>query len=100
MSEIEILHNRFCQFSEVFKGNTKATIRWLKSEFKSFLKFSGVETINQINRTVIEDWILKGKLKHNWSAKTVKTRLQTLILMKEICEYYPLCSLILSNFLR
>ncbi len=85
MSEIEILHHRFCQYSEAFKGNTKATIKWLKSEFRSFIKFSNVESINQVNRIVVEDWILKGKLEFNWSAKTVKTRLQAVSLFLDWC---------------
>jgi site-specific recombinase XerD len=85
MSEIEILHHRFCQYSEVFKGNTKATIRWLKSEFRSFLKFSDVQSLKQVDRTVIEDWILKGKIEHNWAAKTVKTRLQAMSLFLDWC---------------
>ncbi len=85
MSEIETLHHRFCQYSEAFKGNTKATIKWLKSEFRSFLKFSNVDSVGQVNRTVIEDWILKGKLENKWSAKTVKTRLQALSLFLDWC---------------
>jgi site-specific recombinase XerD len=85
MSEIEILHNRFCQYSEVFKGNTKASIKWLRSEFKSFLKYSNVESIAEVNRVVIEDWILKGKMENNWAPKTVKTRLQAVSLFLDWC---------------
>ncbi len=86
MSEIETLFSRFCQYSEVFKGNTKASIRWFNNEFKSFLKFSKVHSINEVNRKVIEDWILTGKLECNWSAKTIKTRLQAMSLFLEWCK--------------
>lgn len=85
MSEIQNLHDRFCQYSEAFKGNTKASIKWLKGEFKSFLKFSNVQSIKEVNRIVIEDWILKGKIEHNWSAKTIKSRLQAVSLFLDWC---------------
>jgi site-specific recombinase XerD len=97
MNEIEILHNRFCQYSEVFKGNTKASIKWLKREFKSFLKYSNVQLLEEVNREVIEDWILKGKLDHNWAPKTVKTRLQAVSLFLDWCLRDKLIE---ENFVR
>jgi len=85
MSEIQILHNRFCQYSVVFKGNTKSTIRWLKGDFSQFISFSKIESINDLTRSIVEDWIVKGKLESNWSAKTIRLRIQSLSLFVDWC---------------
>lgn len=73
------LHERFCQHSLVFKGNTPRTIYWFQTDIKWFLKFyPGLEKIEDVTREKIEGWILNGKLEKNWSAQTIKLRLQSM----------------------
>lgn len=77
--EIRRLHERFCQHSLVFKGNTPRTIYWFQTDIKWFLKFHpDLETIDQITRERIEDWILSGKLERNWAPQTIKLRIQSM----------------------
>lgn len=85
MSELEILHNRFCNYSLTFKGNTKATIKWFKTDFRWFLGFSKIENIDQLNKKIIEEWILYGKLERNWKAKTIRVRIQSMSLFCDWC---------------
>lgn len=85
MTEIQNLHNRFCEYSEVFKGNTKATIKWLKVDFNSLIKYSQIETLQEVNKQLLESWIIKGKLEHGWSAKTIRLRLQSSSLFFDWC---------------
>ena len=86
MIEILKLHERFCQHSLVFKGNTPRTIYWFKTDIKWFLKFANdIEKIEELTRHRIEDWILHGKLERNWSAQTIKLRLQSTSLFLKWC---------------
>lgn len=80
MTDIEKLHQRFCDYSLVFKGNTPRSIRWLKDIFQYFLRFANIETPGQITREMIESWIFEGKIQKKWSAQTIKNRLQALSL--------------------
>lgn len=85
MTELQTLHLRFCEYCEVFKGNSPKTIIWLKGDFKSFLKQSGVTHMEEVNRHVIENWLLHGKLERKWSNKTIRLRLQSMSLFLEWC---------------
>jgi len=78
MLHINQIHDRFCQYSLAFKGNTPRTIKWFKDDFKWFQKFANIERIEQLDKQLIESWIYKGKLEKNWSAKTIRNRLQSL----------------------
>lgn len=50
MNEILQLHQRFCDFSIAFKGNTPRTIGWFHQTIKTFLKSSGVEKLESVSR--------------------------------------------------
>lgn len=85
MTEIQKLHIRFCEYSEVFKGNTKSTIQWLKSDFSQFVKFTQIEQISEVSKQGIESWIINGKIYSGWSAKTITLRMQSLGLFLDWC---------------
>jgi site-specific recombinase XerD len=85
MSDISQLHYRFCQHSLVFKGNTPRTIKWFESDFRWFQRFANLETIEQLTKSIIEDWIRHGKLEKGWSPKTIRLRLQSLSLFLNWC---------------
>lgn len=85
MNEIEKLHHRFCQYSLTFKGNTPVTIKWLKADFRWFQRFANIETVEQMNKHLIESWIYDGKLEHNWTARTIRLRLSALSLFLDWC---------------
>lgn len=85
MSEITNLHNRFCQYSLAFKGNTPRTIQWYKTDFRGFQRFANIENIEQLTKHLIEDFILHGKLERNWQAQTIRLRLQSLSLFLAWC---------------
>lgn len=50
-----------------------------------FLRDTGVETLAQIDRNLIEKYILRGKLDRNWSAKTIRTRISSIRLFLDWC---------------
>ncbi len=85
MHKILNLHQRFCEYSFVFKGNTKQSIRWFKDAIKSYLRHTRLENIEDITRSTIENWILTGKLEKNWAANTIKGRLKAMSLFLDWC---------------
>ncbi len=78
MTEIEILHQRFCDYSLAFKGNTQRTIQWFREIFRYFFTYAKISTPKEMTTDMIESWIFEGKIKKNWSEKTIKNRLQAL----------------------
>ena len=85
MTEIQKLHQRFLDYSLVFKGNTPKSIKWLKWMFHCFVKFTKVESISAVDKKLVEDWILHGKLEKNWCAKTIRSKLQAVSLFFDWC---------------
>ena len=83
MSEIEILHRQFCEYSLTFKGNTPQTINWLRSTWRYFQRGTGIEHPSQLERSLIERWIVQEKLEKGWSPKTVRNYLQVVGLFSD-----------------
>lgn len=80
MVEIELLHRQFCEFSLTFKSNTPRTIKWLRATFSDFRRGTEIEQAAQLDRRLIESWVVRKKLENGWSAKTVRNNLQALSL--------------------
>ena len=78
MSEIQHQLRAFCEYSRVFKGNTERSVKTYKFEVGSFAKATGVNSASEIDRPLIENYMLKGKLERNWSSKTIRNRLMAL----------------------
>ena len=85
MSKIKQHHRQFCQYSQVFKGNTPRTIRWLEETFKAFLKDTNVTSVGEVDRSLLENWIVQKRIMGKWSARTVRNRLCTLKLFFDWC---------------
>ena len=76
MNEIEKQHRRFLEYSNVFKGNTSNTMRGFKCNFSVFQHDVKKTSMEGLNRQTIEGWIIAGKLERNWTAKTIRNKLQ------------------------
>lgn len=85
MNEILNRHQQFCDYSLTFKGNTPRTIKWLHDSMRYFLKSTNVQRLSQIDRTLIENYILKGKLEKSWSPYTIRNRLDAMHLFLDWC---------------
>jgi len=84
-NEILRLHQRFCDYSLTFKGNTPRTIQWYRSVISAFIRHTKLDKIESVTQGVIEGWILDKKLKNNWSAKTIRNNLQGIGLFFDWC---------------
>lgn len=85
MYNIIHLHQRFCEYSLVFKGNTKSTIVALENSFQTFLKSTEQLNVQRINRQDIVRFIIDGKTMRSWSPKTIRNQLQYLSLFFDWC---------------
>lgn len=85
MEKILDLHQRFCEYSFVCKGNTKDTIRWYKNNIKNLIKNTDISLISELDRGCIEKWIFDGKLNRNWSPKNIRNCLQSTSIFIDWC---------------
>lgn len=76
--QISKLHNQFCDYQVTFRNNTPRTIVWFKSVIKSFQKHTGANHSYEITFHLVSKYFVDGKIKHNWSARTIKTRMSAL----------------------
>jgi len=76
MTDIQNQHRQFLEYSVVFKGNTPNTIRGFKGNFGVFKQDVETGSLEGLNRPIIEQWIIQGKLDRKWSAKTIRNKLQ------------------------
>jgi len=75
---IIILHQRFCEYKTTFENLSPKTIKWHEMLFKSFVKFSSVSSIAEVNKKIVENWIIWGKTSRDWSPKTIRSSLVSL----------------------
>ncbi len=89
------LHERFCQYKSVNECLSPRTIKWHQNLFRSFIQFTPIETIEELSRHVVEDWIFWGHSERNWSPKTIRGSLMALSVFfnwcvkEEIIDYNP-----------
>ena len=72
------LHLRFREYKTVFENLSPNTIIWHKRIFNSFISFTAVSTISEVNKQIIENWIIWGKTEREWSPKTIKSSISSL----------------------
>lgn len=70
---LSLLHKQFCQYKITFENLSHRTIEWHAYFFRSFLKSSQLNTIDEITRNSVENWIIWGRTIRNWSPKTAKS---------------------------
>lgn len=85
MSEIHHQIQAFCEYSRVFKGNTERSVKTYRFELGAFVDATRVVTASEIDRRMIEQYMLTGKLERNWSAKTIRNRLMALRIFLDWC---------------
>ncbi len=75
MLTLPIVHEKYCNYALAFKGLTPRTIQGYREVFRYFLQSVPVTKLHEVNQFMIEDWLMKGKLEKDWSAKTIRNRL-------------------------
>lgn len=84
MPNLLSLHEIFCEHAIGLKGNSVATVKSLQRSFSDFMKHSNVSYANELDLLVFEKWLLEGKLKRNWAAKTIRIHMGA---MSVFCDW-------------
>jgi len=86
-SMLDIHHQlrSFCEYSRVFKGNTERSVATYRFEINHFAKHTGIAHAEAIDLKAVEGYIIKGKLDHGWSAKTIRNRIIALRIFLDWC---------------
>ncbi len=85
MLDIHTLHQQFCQERLDFKGNSPKTIYWYKAAFRRLLAYKPIETVSELTRPLVKQWIHWGKAEHDWSAKTRREYMKAISLFLDWC---------------
>lgn len=79
------LHSQFCQYKFSLENLSPKTIDWHKAMFKSFCGFSSAQSIEEVTKPVIENWIVWGQIHRNWSPKTRRSSLMSISVFLNWC---------------
>jgi site-specific recombinase XerD len=83
--EIEILLQKFCDYSVSIKGYSKDTVRRYRYIIKCFCKIAGISEIGQVNNNNVRDLFYTGRTKRNWSVNTFIIYHKTLLVFFRWC---------------
>jgi len=79
------LHQQFCHYSTVFKGNTPKTIAWLKHAIRCYQGHTQIDSIDQVSRQNVQDWLQTGSLVKNWNQRSIRGKMTALSLFFKWC---------------
>jgi site-specific recombinase XerD len=85
MNSVLSLHLQYSKFCLAFKGHSPNTIRGEFYNIKQFVETLQIENIRQINKSVVENYIMDRKLKKNWKPTTIRNNIQALQSFLEYC---------------
>ncbi len=71
-TNLENCYNRYLQYRAVIKNFSPTTITNYKTTLKVFLRDTKIQSLDEINRDVLEQWFFHGRLKRKWSSATFK----------------------------
>lgn len=85
MSKILILHQQYRDYTFTFKNLSQTTLKTQRYVVEQFVRRTKLTSLEEINRPLIEHYIVKSKIEKGWSAKTIKNTLNTLRLFLDWC---------------
>ncbi len=68
--DIEILSQKFCDYSLSIRGYSKDTIRRYRYVTRCFSKFSGITNLNDVNEENIRALFYRGRTERKWTVNT------------------------------
>ncbi|MEI6191229.1 MAG: tyrosine-type recombinase/integrase [bacterium] len=83
--DIEILGQKFCDFSTSIRGYSKDTIRRYKFVIHAFCKFTGISEISQITDDKVRNLFYYGRNERKWSVNTFIVYHKTLLVFFRWC---------------
>lgn len=85
MNSIIQLHYQFSNYCITFKGYSSTTMKSAFFNIKQFVDSQKIDSIHQITRSMVEQYIIERKIKRNWSPRTIKNNIQNLRTFLDYC---------------
>ena len=83
--DIDILSEKFCDYSSSIRGYSKHTIRRYRNVIKSYCQFANISAINQVNDENVRALFYHGRTERNWSVNTFIVYHKTLLVFFRWC---------------
>ncbi len=83
--DIEILAQKFCEYSSSIRGYSKHTIRRYRNVVKRYCQFANIQEINQVNDENVRALFFYGRTEQNWSVNTFIVYHKTLLVFFRWC---------------
>lgn len=83
--DIDILSQKFCDYSSSIRGYSKHTIRRYRNVIKSYCQFANIGAINQVNDENVRALFYHGRTERNWSVNTFIVYHKTLLVFFRWC---------------
>ncbi|HRG68430.1 MAG TPA: tyrosine-type recombinase/integrase [Saprospiraceae bacterium] len=83
--DIEILSQKFYDYSSSIRGYSKHTIRRYRNVIKSYCQFAKISAINQVNDENVRALFYHGRIERNWSVNTFIVYHKTLLVFFRWC---------------
>ncbi|MFY0632087.1 MAG: tyrosine-type recombinase/integrase [Flavobacteriaceae bacterium] len=85
MNSIISLHHQYSNYCLTFKGHSTNTIRGEFYNIKQFVETLQLDNIHQINKSLVENYIMEKRAKKNWKPTTTRNNIQALQSFLEYC---------------
>ncbi|TCI93602.1 tyrosine-type recombinase/integrase [Tenacibaculum sp. M341] len=86
MNSIIQLHHQYSNFCLTFKGHSPNTVRGEFHNIKQFVELLQLDNIHQINKPLVERYIMDRRIKKNWKPSTTRNNIQALQSFLEYCK--------------
>ncbi len=83
--DIEILSQKFCDYSSSIRGYSKHTIQRYRNVIKRYCQLANISEINQVNDDNVRALFYYGRTERNWSVNTFIVYHKTLLVFFRWC---------------
>jgi site-specific recombinase XerD len=83
--DLQILLEKFCDYSTSIKGYSKDTVRRYRFVVESYKKRAGISTISQISEENVRNLFYSGRIDRQWSVNTFIIYRKTLLVFFRWC---------------
>ncbi len=83
--DIDILSQKFCDYSSSIRGYSKHTIRRYRNVIKRYCQLANISEINQVNDENVRALFYYGRTERNWSVNTFIVYHKTLLVFFRWC---------------
>ena len=84
--DIQVLVDRFCDYSIYIRGFSPTTILRYRRAVKLYSKHAGIKEIEQVNDDNVRNYLYYGRTERNWAANSFITYHKSLVVFFRWCR--------------